>query len=272
MVFKKFFVAAMFCLFSSTAVFAAHSSYSPMAPRQLSQTASEADYSYGISILPGNSIDSVDPFFRYVGWSINYYYLDRYILRPVAHGYAALPRPVQTGFGNFLSNLKEVNNTVNNAVLLDPAAASISLGRFLINSTLGLLGFIDVASYMGLERKEMDMGTVMGRYGVDQGMYMMIPVLGPSTERDLTGSTIDSWPYIAIDNFGLEIVVSLFEAIHNRAQLIDQEALIDNAVDPYNQTRTFYLMYREGKVHPKSLEQNNEETIDESYLDEIDSM
>ena len=272
MVFKKFVAAVLLCLFTSTSALAAHSSYSPMAPRQLSQEASEADYSYGLSILPGNSIDSVDPFFRYVGWSINYYFLDRYLLRPVAHGYAALPGPVQTGFGKFLSNRREVNNTVNNAVLLDPAAAGISLCRFLINSTIGLLGFIDVASYMGLERREMDMGTVLGRYGVDQGMYMMVPVMGPSTERDLTGATIDSWPYVAIDNFGLEIVINLFEAIHNRAQLINQESLIDNAVDPYNQTRTFYLMYREGKVNPQATEKKTEENIDESYLDEIDSM
>ncbi len=260
--------------FCASEAVAAHSTYSPMAPRQISQKASSQDYSYGLSVLPGNSIDSIQPNHRTVGWTHDHNELDRPILRPVAHAYSYLPDGVQNCVGNFLFNLSEINNTVNNTVLLEPGAAARSLGRLCINSTLGLLGLFDVASYFGIEKAPMAMSTVMGRAGADQGAFIMMPFMGPTTERDLHGDIIDSWPYQldAVDPW-IGVTVSLLRAVHGRAQFIDQESLVDNSVNPYAQVRQIYLMYQEGKVHPQQegAQAPQDDGIDESFLDEIDN-
>lgn len=246
---------------------AAHSSYSPMAPRQISMEASSKDYSYGLTLLPGNSIDSIEPLGRNVAWFINYNVLDRYMLRPLAHGYSYLPQPVQDGFGNFFFNLSEINNTLNNVLIGEFADGGISFARLLINSTIGLLGFIDVASYMGIERHRMAMGTALGRMGADQGAYVLL--LGPNTMRNLHGSTIDNMPrYLWLNGF-VSLGLSALETVHDRAQLIGQEEMVDNAIDPYAQVRQIYLMFHEGKVNPDKAV-STEQTVDESYMDEID--
>lgn len=265
--------AAALLVFSGSAA-AQHGSFNPMAPRQLSQTSYRADYSYGCSMLAGSAIDTLQTPNRVVGWTLNYDVFDRYILRPVAHGYAMLPDPVQTGVGNFTSNIEEVNNIVNNLFIGEPGASAISLGRFAINSTIGILGFIDVASMMGLERHTMEFETVLGRAEMEQGPYLMVPVYGPTTGREVQGSVVDSaklWWAPWFVTVGLWAV----EGVHNRAQLIDQEGVVDNALDPYVSTRDIYLMYSEGKVHPDAAETAvpaEEESIDEEFLDEIDSL
>lgn len=263
-------VALILGLGSAINAEAMHTSYNPMAPRQIYQELSEKDYSYGYSILPGNSIDGIEPFNRYVGWSINYYALDRYFLRPVAHGYAHLPQFVQDGVGNFFSNVSEINNSLNNLLLGQFADSATSFGRLLINSTIGLLGLFDPASHMGLEQKNMKMNTVLGRYGVDQGEYLMVPFYGPSTERSIHASQIDNWYYFALNEPFVTAVCYLVSGIHERAQLIDQEKFIDESVDPYAQMKQIYLAHEQGLVDPDAAMKDNSESVDESYLQEID--
>ncbi len=267
----KLSVTSLVLTLSSFGANAAHSIYNPMAPRSISVEATNKDYSYGLSVLPGNSIDSVDPFFRYVGWVPNYYVFDRYILRPLAHGYAKLPDGVQSSVGNFFSNLDEINNIPNNLLIGEPESSCISLGRFTINSTAGILGFFDVASKLGLQSRPMSMDTVLGKAGVDQGMYMMIPIAGPYTERSLHATLIDNWPYYLWSNIWIDAALWAVEGVHNRAQLVSQEALVDNSVDPYAQTRQIFLMYAQGKVDPDATLKDNsvDEDVD-SFLDEID--
>ncbi|MDD5867775.1 MAG: VacJ family lipoprotein [Succinatimonas sp.] len=261
---------AVTALFSfAQTVNAAHSTYSPMAPRQLSVKASHADYSYGLSILPGNSIDSIEVLNRNVFWRGNYLVFDRYLLRPVAHAYAKLPNFAKDGVHNFFSNISDLNNTVNNPLVGRFKDSSISISRFTINSTLGLLGLIDVAKHMGLEQKSMSMNTVLGKAGVDQGEYFMLPALGPTTERNIHGSLADSWTFAPF-NVWTSAALHVVEAIDIRARLIDQEELIDKSVDPYAQMRQIYLMYQEGQVNPEaSMEVKKDENVEE-FLDEID--
>ncbi len=252
---------------------ASHSTYNPMAPRQISVDASQKDYSYGLTVLPGNSIDSLDPFFRYVGWYPNYYVLDRYILRPVAHGYAKLPETVKLGVGNFFNNISDINNTVNNMVVGDPASSGVSLSRLMLNSTVGMLGLFDIASRVGLDYRPMKMDTVMGKAGFDQGMYMMLPVLGPYTERSAHGELIDSWPYAFVGEPIVSALLWSLKTVHNRAELIPQEEMIDKAFDPYVQTRQVFLMYTEGKVNPDAaLQSDSEDQNVDDFLDEIDDV
>ena len=212
------------CSFSSLSYAAAHSTYNPMQPRQLSAVAAQADYSYGYSILSGHALDSLEEPNRAM-WYLNYDIFDHYILRPVAHGYAYLPQGVQNSMGNFFANLDEVNNIPNNIFVGDVGGSAVSLGRLVVNSTIGLLGFFDVATQMGLNAHPMNMET--GKWAL--------------------------------------------QGVHNRAQLIPQEGMVDNAMDPYITTRDSFLMYDENAVNPvQEGVVESEDDFDEALLDEID--
>ncbi|MDY6321592.1 MAG: VacJ family lipoprotein [Succinivibrio sp.] len=266
--------AAALSLCAASGAYAQHSSYNPMAPRQIYQELSDQDYSYGYSILPGNSIDGIEPANRYVGWAIDYYALDRYFLRPVAHGYAHLPQPVQDGVGNFFSNISEINNITNNLLLGQFADSATSFARFLINSTVGLLGLWDPASRMGLEKHPMKMTTVMGRAGVDQGEYLMVPFYGPASERSIHGAAADRWYTFLINEPFITAACYLIEGIHERAQLIPQEKFIDDSVDPYATMRQVWLAHEQGLVDPEAAlkdTQKEGQGVDDSFMDEIDS-
>ncbi|MGN0893379.1 MAG: VacJ family lipoprotein [Succinivibrio sp.] len=260
---------ALYFMSSLSQAYAAHSSYGPMAPRQISLKSSKADYSYGLSVLPGNSIDSLEPVNRYAMWYLNYNIIDRYFLRPVAHGYAKLPKWTRTSVHNFCSNLDDINNIVNNALIGEFSDSTTSLGRFSINSTIGLLGFIDVASYLGLEKKAMSMNTVLGKAGSDQGTFFMVPFYGPASQRSMSGNYIDSWPFFPFGAWPA-LAVGAIEGLDQRAALIPQEEIIDKAVDPYAQTRQIYLMYQEGLVNPEAAMKVSEDENLSEFLDEID--
>lgn len=248
---------------------AAHGNYNPMMPRQLSEQAASADYSYGYSILSGHAIDTLETPNRYM-WYVNYNILDRYLLRPVAHGYAKLPRGLQDSMGHFFNNLSEVNNIPNNLLVGNLSESGISLARLLVNSTIGFLGFFDVASEMGLTYSPMSMSTVLGKAQVEQGPFFMVPAYGPTTAREVHGDVIDGMPFSML-SWPVTIGKFALEGVHNRAQLIDQEAVVDNAVDPYIQTRDVYLMYGENKVNPIAEgEVESSDDFDDSLLDEID--
>lgn len=260
-------VAALL-LFSSGA-FAAHGSFNPMMPRQLTESAAAEENTFGYSILPGRAVDSLEGLNREM-WFLNYDILDRYILRPVSHGYASLPEGIRNGVGNFLSNLDDLPSVPNNMLVGDFAASGRSAARFIINTTIGILGIFDPASAMGIEKSAMSMATVLGKGGADQGPFLMVPVYGPTTARNLQGDTIDGLPYFAI-SWPVTLVKWTVSGIHNRSLVIDQEPLVDNAIDPYIQTRDAYLMYEENKINPveEGVVENTDD-IDESLLDEID--
>lgn len=273
---KQFFGSSMLCaalmlstVGLTTEAVAAHGAYNPMMPRQLSEKAASADYTYGYSVLSGHAIDTLEGPNRYM-WYLNYDILDKYILRPVSHGYAYLPQGVQNSVGNFFNNLDEINNVPNNLLVGEFAASGTSLVRLAINSTIGILGFFDVASYIGIKHTPMNMATVLGKGKVEQGPFMMIPAYGPTTARDLHGDIIDGLPWYAV-SWPITTAKFVIRGIHNRAQLIDQEPVLDNSIDPYIFTRDAYLMYDENKVNPiQEGEVTDTDDFDDELLDEID--
>jgi phospholipid-binding lipoprotein MlaA len=112
---------------------------------------------------------------------------DEAVFLPVAYGYGRLPPPIRSGVHNFFDNLAEVKSIVNYAVQLHPAAGARSLGRFLINSTLGIGGLFDVATKLRLESGPTGLSTTLSKWGMHPGPYLVIPFLGPSTLRDGVG-------------------------------------------------------------------------------------
>ena len=112
---------------------------------------------------------------------------DRIVLEPVAKGYKKLPSPVQSGIGNFINNLKLPLAAVNQLLQGQGKNAVESTGRFLVNSTIGIFGLVDVADNIGLEQKEEDFGQTLATWGVGDGFYIVLPLFGPSNIRDTTG-------------------------------------------------------------------------------------
>lgn len=118
---------------------------------------------------------------------------DKKVAYPVSMVYGAVvPKPVRKGISNFYNNFKEVPTMVNSLLQLKPKKAVNALGRFVVNSTVGILGVNDVASKMGMKQDTETMGDTLGHYGIDTGSYLVLPALGPSTLRDSVGMIADS--------------------------------------------------------------------------------
>ena len=229
-------------------------------------------------LLIGNSSDPFEKLNRGV-WTFNYDYLDRYALRPVAHGYADyMPQPVRKGVRNFLNNFREINNVVNNAAVASFADSGISAGRFVINSTIGVLGFMDIASDMGLEHHPMDFSTVLGKWHVGNGPYLQVPFTGMTTPRKIVGSIVDNlyFPYSELEWYWLAALWTV-DAVDSRAARIPQEDMLDQSLDPYISARDFYLQYQESLVAgtegmtEQQIKKDAEDAKNlEEYMDEID--
>ncbi len=225
--------------------------------------------------LPGGARD-IAPTFNRAMWWFNYDIMDHYVLRPVAHSYVNwVPAPFRKGVSNFLSNLDEPRNTVNNLLLGEFSHSGASLARFSLNSTVGLLGLFDIATPMGISQYDMSFSTVMGKANVTQGPYFMIPVAGPMTLRSGIGTFVDHlyWPYSYVST-SVTIAKFVVSGIDSRAKMIDREPMIDNAFDPYITVRDFYLQYEEAKVQGKDAAAQNSNGVSDDevdkYLNEID--
>lgn len=179
---------------------------------------------------------------------------DKYVLRPVAKGYATVtPDPVQEGITNFFSNLFYPTVFINDFLQGKFAQGGRDLGRFLMNSTLGLAGFLDVATPNGLPKNNEDFGQTLGKWGVGEGWYLMLPILGPSTNRDLVGGVGDHWTQVMtyLDNATFEdgLIVMAADGINTRANLLDSDSILEQQLDPYIFLRTAYLERRLALVY-----------------------
>jgi phospholipid-binding lipoprotein MlaA len=117
---------------------------------------------------------------------------DQYVYLPIVRGYRfVVPRPVRTGISNFFSNLGEIRNASNGVLQARPEVASRATIRFVVNSTVGLLGFFDVATRLGVDQQREDFGQTLGWWGVASGPYLVLPILGPSSVRDASGVPVD---------------------------------------------------------------------------------
>ena len=174
--------------------------------------------------------------------------LDEKILKPVAKIYSNFPPKVKSGVTNFFNNLEDVETSVNQALQGKPKKSINDLTRFLINSTIGLAGFIDVASKIGLERHEEDFGQTLGYWGVKNGPYVFVPFVGPSTLRDLIGYPA-SW-YLsgnfAIDETDMKVVFTTLDVVETRERLLAAENLIVG--DKYEFVKDVYMQSRNDLV------------------------
>jgi len=203
-------------------------------------------------------------------WDFNYEILDEYILRPTAVAYVDyMPQIARTGLLNMAENLEEPSNSLNNLLQGKLDGTFTSLGRFLLNSTVGILGLIDVASEIGLEPEEEEFGEVLGKWGVGTGPYLMVPALGPTDVRSSVGDFVDT-SYSPID--ALNFYVGFFrvgiKALEGRASLIQQEQQLNSSADPYAFVKSAYFQNLEFKVKDGVIEKTEEE---EALEDDIDA-
>lgn len=177
---------------------------------------------------------------------------DRYVLRPVARAYVwSLPKIVRTGIGNFFRNLLTPATILNDLLQLKPKQAGVDLGRFVINSTIGLGGLVDVATTEGISPSDEDFGQTLGHWGVGPGWYLMLPLLGPSTNRDLIGAAGDYFtnPTTYVDEPEVTWGLTALDTVDRRAQFLPLDSVIEQQLDPYVFIRNAYLQNRLNKVH-----------------------
>ena len=206
--------------------------------------------------------------------------LDKVIFKPLAKGYRKLPQPVRSGTSNALSNLGNLVTIPNNILQGQIKDASINSLRLIINSTLGIVGIFDVASYYGLQKLEKeDYGQTLGTWGVGEGCYFVLPVLGPTTVRDSIGSLAnatggDAWYNVTVANDTQYFneadyyLTRLLSGIDFRAKNLESlDSLENTSIDLYASIRSLYLQDRQRKI--KNLDESTETMSDDDW-DEID--
>ena len=196
---------------------------------------------------------------------------DDAVLEPIAKGYNKLPKPVKQGTNNFTSNISTLLSIPNSLLQGKIKQAGHATGSFFINSTVGILGFLNPAERLGLEPHKEDVGQTLGSYGIGQGCYYVLPILGPTTARDSIGliadTFIDPFAHVAIrENQLLGISgnrldyysIKSTSAVDFRSNnLINFESIEKNSIDLYAAYKSFYLQDRENKV--KDSKDNSDE-------------
>ncbi len=208
--------------------------------------------------------------------------LDKTIFEPIAKGYRKLPSPIRTGTGNVVSNLSNLITIPNNLLQGNFKTAGINTARLSVNTTIGIFGIFDVAQQMGFVKdyKREDYGQTLGTWGVGEGCYLVLPILGPSTARDTVGSLTsflggDPWYNITVKNDTRYFKDSDYyvsrgtDGLDFRAKNIDSfDNLEKNSIDFYASVRSLYLQDRKQKI----LNSNKiVDTQDDSDWDEIQS-
>jgi phospholipid-binding lipoprotein MlaA len=207
--------------------------------------------------------DPIEPVNRGIFWFNDQ--LDIYALEPIASGYDYItPEFMRTGFNNFFGNLRYPSYLVSDLVQLKFTQAAEHTGRFLINTTIGLFGLIDIAKHVGLEDHREDFGIALAYHDVPPGPYLVLPLLGPSNLRDGVGSLVDFFldPFAVL---GLSshvdasvkdkviLPLSTIRLINTRANLLEAvEAAKSSSVDYYLFMQSAYYQYREGVLNDGS--------------------
>lgn len=183
--------------------------------------------------------------------------LDTYALKPVAKGYdKIMPQPLNDGVSNVFNNVGEPKNFLNNTLQGKFHDAGVDLARFLLNSTVGVVGVFDVATRMGLSRNREDFGQTLGAWGVESGPFVMLPLFGPSSVRDAGALAVESY---AGYNYGTQTdhvrtrnSAAGVDLVDTRADLLAHERLIRG--DKYRFIRNVWLQHREYQVKDGQVE------------------
>ena len=192
--------------------------------------------------------------------------LDSVIVKPVATGYeAVLPSPIRTGVTNFFGNIDDLFIGVNNLLQGKIPEAFSDLGRVVINTTIGLLGVLDIASDAGLEKHDEDFGQTFGRWGVGNGAYVVIPVFGPRTVRDTVGLVLDvqADPVANHRPKGDRDIAMVLRLVNDRANLLAADKVVEEAaLDKYSYVRDAYLQRRRNLIHDGNPPREPEASLD----------
>lgn len=192
--------------------------------------------------------------------------LDKNVARPVANAYTrAVPAQVRSGVHNMIGNLDQPVTMVNDTLQGKVKQAIKDTGRFLINSTFGLLGFFDVASKVGLPEHTEDFGATLANWGVPSGPYLVLPVLGPGSVRDSSALYVDYYDDPPRDNLQprYKNALTIMRAVDTRAGLMGANGAIDSAYDPYTFVRDAYLQHRRYQLYEGSPPVNYDEDVPE---------
>jgi phospholipid-binding lipoprotein MlaA len=172
---------------------------------------------------------------------------DRYAIRPVAKGYNfVLPQPVRTSIGNFFDNITYPITIVNGFLQGELKQGTEDTVRMLVNSTFGVLGFFDVATKGGLNKHEEDFGLTFGKWGIPQGPYVVLPILGPNTLRSAVGipANLQLNPVVQMSNSSVRSKLLILWFFETRAALVGADDTVFDAYDPYLFLRDAYLQNR----------------------------
>jgi len=182
--------------------------------------------------------------------------LDTYALKPIAKGYRAItPDPVEKGISRMFSNLGEIRNVLNDLLQGKFRQAGNDTGRFLVNTTIGLVGFFDVADDLGMPKSDgEDFGQTLGVWGVGEGPYVVLPLFGPATLRDGPAKIVDMLvnPISEVDHVPTRNTIYGVDVVSTRADLLKAEKLIKG--DKYSFIRDVYLQRREHLVEDGQVE------------------
>ena len=212
--------------------------------------------------------------------------LDRVLFKPIAKGYRALPGPIRSGTSNFVGNLRSLLTLSNNILQGDIKGAGNTVGRFTINTTVGILGIFDPATKMGFEKRSReDFGQTLGVWGADTGCYFVLPILGPTTARDavgLVGNVFIDPVYQLTHNTETDVVIgneNLSEhnyyyfkgtdAVDFRSKNIESlDSIEKNSLDFYASVKSLYLQNRAQKISNSPISNKDQ---DDSDWEEIDN-
>tara|TARA_B100001093_G_scaffold137732_1_gene130241 strand:- start:391 stop:1089 length:699 start_codon:yes stop_codon:yes gene_type:complete len=189
--------------------------------------------------------------------------LDENFLKPIAKTYSRFPPKIKLGVTNFFNNLEDVETSLNQFLQGKPKKSLNDITRFLINSTIGLVGFIDVASKIGLDRHEEDFGQTLAVWGVGSGPYIMLPALGPSTLRDTLSRPVSSFSSITFHMTDADVNIALksIDAIETRERLLDVESLLSG--DRYSFVKDAY-------IQSISYEIKDGIDVEDKFIDDMD--
>ncbi len=179
--------------------------------------------------------------------------VDTVIIKPVAKGYDAIvPDPISKGVSNFFSNLNEITVILNDLLQLKFGQAFHDTGRFLLNSTVGIAGVFDIASFSGMEKHNEDFGQTLGFWGIQPGPYVVLPFFGPRNFRDSFGLVGDIFtdPVVYINDSGTRNAVAATRIIDTRANMLGVKKVLDEAaMDEYSYVRDAYMQRRKNLVY-----------------------
>jgi phospholipid-binding lipoprotein MlaA len=191
--------------------------------------------------------------------------IDRAVLRPLAEGYAKLPRPIRGGIGNFIGHLAYADTIVNDFLQGKFSDGGKDLARFTLNTVVGVGGLFDPATAAGLQKNDEDFGQTLGKWGVPSGPYVVLPFLGSSTLRDAptwaVSNALDARSYLNQD--ALNYSLASLRLVDLRASVLVADTSIEQAYDPYAFVRDAYLQRREYKVRDGEMPETIEEPLED---------